>query len=235
MRLLLVSNSGSPFLAHCREEIARFVGPGRCVGYITAARLGDQDAQFDRARRSLAEVGVVVEHLRFDGELTGRITGSEAVFTGGGNTYALLSRLRASGALDALARRVREGMPYVGTSAGSNIAGPNILATNDWNVVAATQFDGMHLVPWVINPHYKETDPAMAPGSETRDQRIAEFLGMNDLPVLALEEETAIRVEQGTATVVGRGRARVFRRGVEPLWLSPGERVPGGREVKIGA
>jgi dipeptidase E len=148
------------------------------------------------------------------------------VFSSGGNTYALLSRLRDGGVLDALTQRVRGGMPYIGTSAGTNIAGRNILATNDWNVVGATRFEAMALVPWAINPHYKETDPLMAPGSETRDQRIAEYLRMNDCPVVGIEEDTAIRVDGPVATVLGRGRAKLFRRGVEPVWIRAGERLP---------
>jgi len=134
--------------------------------------------------------------------------------------------LHALGAVEPLARRVREGLPYVGTSAGTNIAGPSILATNDWNVVGATRFDAMGLVPWVINPHYKETDIAMAAGSETRDMRIGEFLAMNAQAVLGIEEGTAIRVEAGMANVTGSGRARLFRRGTAPVWFGPGEQVP---------
>jgi dipeptidase E len=228
MRLLLVSNSGSPFLEHCRDEIAAFLGPIRRVGYITAARLGDEDVQFQKASRALAEVGLAVEHLKLGPDLAAGIARSDAVFSSGGNTYALLSRLRAAGVLDDLAMRVREGMPYVGTSAGTNIAGPNILATNDWNVVGATRFDAMKLVPWAINPHFLETDPAMAPGGETRDHRIAEYLRMNDCPVLGIEEGTAVRVEGAAATVSGRGRVKLFRRGAEPAWFKPGERLPEG-------
>ena len=113
-----------------------------------------------------------------------------------------------------------------GTSAGSNIAGPNVLATNDWNVVGATRFDAMNLVPWVINPHYQQADLAMAAGGETRDMRIAEFLKMNAHPVLGIEEQAAVRVENDMATAVGMKRLRLFMRDVEPVWIEPGERVP---------
>jgi Peptidase E len=83
--------------------------------------------------------------------------------------------------------RVIAGMPYLGASAGSNVAGPTILTTNDWNVVALDRFDALGLVSFNINPHYKETDPTMAPGSETRDDRIAEYHVVNANPVVGLE------------------------------------------------
>ena len=98
-----------------------------------------------------------------------RLHNIEAGF-GGGNTYALLARLRAARVLPVLCRRVRAGLLYVGTSVGSNICGPNILGTNGWNVVAARRFDPMGLAPRTINPHYLETDPAVAATSETRDE-----------------------------------------------------------------
>jgi dipeptidase E len=117
-------------------------------------------------------------------------------------------------------------MPYIGSSAGSNVAGPTILTTNDWNVVALDRFEALGLVPFNINPHYLEADPIMAAGSETRDDRIREYHAVNANPVFGIEEQTMIRVEDGAATVVGRGRVKVFRRGAEPAWFSAGARLP---------
>jgi dipeptidase E len=226
MRLLLISNSGRPFLKHCRAEIAAFLAPVRSLGYITAARLEDEDAQYRRAVDALAPVGITVEHLRLDHDAPQRLGEIAAVFVGGGNTYALLSRLRAARVLPILRRRVRGGLPYVGTSAGANICGPNILATNDWNVVGASRFEALGLVPWTINPHYLETDPAMAATSETRDDRIREYLLVNANPVIGIEENTALRVEDGRATVRGGGRVKVFRRDQTPCWFAPGQELP---------
>ncbi len=226
MRLLLISNSGRPFLWHCLQDIHHFLGDVRRVGYITAARLDDEVARFNTAAEALVQAGITAEHFRVDADLPARLKQAEAVFVGGGNSFALLQRLRESGMLALLAERVRGGMPYIGTSAGSNIAGPNILATNDWNVVAASRFDAMNLVPWTINPHYHETDPAMAPGSETRDQRIGEYLAVNDNPVLGIEEQTAVRIENDAAYVVGSGRAKLFLRNRAPRWMKAGDSVP---------
>jgi len=226
MRLLLISNSGAPFLEHCKAQIDGFLGSVRTVGYITAARLDDAEARFRTASNALASVGLIAEHMEVDDHIVDRLRTARSVFIGGGNTYALLSRLRSSRALDVLRERVRDGMPYIGTSAGSNVAGPTILTTNDWNVVGTQHFDAIGAVHWNINPHYKESDPLMAAGSETRDQRIREFMLMNDRPVLAIEESAAVRVEGETATIVGTGRAKLFRPGHAPVWLQPGDLVP---------
>ena len=114
----------------------------------------------------------------------------------------------------------------MGSSAGANVAGPTILTTNDWNVVALDRFEALGLVPFNINPHYLEVDPLRAAGSETRDDRIREYHAVNANPVFGIEEQTMIRVEDGAAIVDGRGRVRVFRRGVEPIWHARGERLP---------
>ena len=226
MKLLLVSNSGRPFLQHCSGTVLDFLGNIKTVGYITAARLDDADHRFNIARESMAALGLEALHFKLDELLESKLMRAQAVFVSGGNTYALLKRLRDAGILPVLTRLVREGLPYIGTSAGTNLTGRNILATNDWNVVGCSQFDAMHLVPWTINPHYLESDPAMAPGSETRDQRIAEYLSVNPNPVLAIEESTSVWVEKGGARVFGDGRARLFRRGSDPVWFAAGQAIP---------
>ena len=106
------------------------------------------------------------------------------------------------------------------------MAGPNILTTNDWNVVGLTAFDALGLVPFNVNPHYLETDPAMAPGSETRDMRIAEYHVIRDNPVVGIEEGAMVRVEADTATVRGTARVKLFRRGQAPVWVPAGARLP---------
>lgn len=89
-----------------------------------------------------------------------------------------------------------------------------------------TAFEALGLVPFNVNPHYLETNPAMAPGSETRDMRIAEYHILRDNPVAGIEEGSMVRVEVGTAEVRGTGRVKLFRRGQPPVWLSAGARLP---------
>jgi dipeptidase E len=225
MRVLLISNSGRPFLEHCRAAIAEFLGPRRQVAFITAASYEDEEAYATLARQALAPVGLEVVHLHLETHPLRMLDRAEAVFVGGGNTFHLLGRLHAVGILDTLRTRVRDGMPYVGASAGANVAGPNILTTNDWNVDGISRFEALGLVPFNVNPHYRETDPAMAPFSETRDERIGQYLQVHNNPVLGIEEQTLLCWENGTATVLGHGRVRRFRRGGPPCDFRPGERI----------
>lgn len=215
------------------RDVADFLGGLRRVALVTAASLYDETAYFERFKAFLSPpppegTGVDLLHLRWNDRPLETLARAEALFIGGGNTYALLKRLREAGLLPAIRERVVGGMPYLGASAGSNVAGPTILTTNDWNVVALDRFDALGLVSFNINPHYKETDPAMAPGSETRDERIREYHVVNANPVAGLEEGALVRVEGGVVTARGTARTRIFRRGQEPVWHEPGERLPLG-------
>ena len=233
MRVLL--HSGGPLGADGRAQVRRFLEAGGGalprVAFVTAATLGDELLYFERVRAMLAPAppegaGLDLLHLRWRHAPLETLAAAGAVFMGGGNTYALLKRLRESGLLDAIGARVRAGMPYMGASAGSNVAGPTILTTNDWNVVAQDRFDALGLVGFNINPHYKEADPMMAPGSETRDDRIREYHAVNANPVLGLEEGALVHVEDGAATALGTARIKLFRRGADPVWFEAGDRLP---------
>jgi dipeptidase E len=227
VRVLLISNSGRPYLEHCRSALADVFGAGvRRVGFVSAATMADPEAYFARAREGLEPLGVDVEHVHWERAPLRTLERVDALFVGGGNTYALLERVRGARLLEAIRERAQAGMPYAGASAGANLAGPTILTTNDWNVVALTHFGALHLVPFNINPHYKDSDPAMAPGSETREDRIREYHAVNGNPVVGIEEETMVRVDDGVATVRGRGRVRLFRPGTPPQWIAAGERLP---------
>jgi dipeptidase E len=229
VRVLL--HSGGPLGPAGRAALPRFLGASRRVAFVTAANLHDDAAYFERVRAALVPpppegAGLELVHLRWNHRPLETLAEAHALFMGGGNTYALLMRLRASGLLEPIRERVRADMPYMGASAGSNVAGPNILTTNDWNVVGLDRFDALGLVPFNINPHYKEIDPAMAPYSETRDDRIREYHAVNDNAVLGLEEGSWLIVEDATVTAQGTARVKVFRRGQEPVWYRPGDRLP---------
>lgn len=228
-RLLL--HSGGPLGPAARAALSAFLGSLTRVAFVTAANLHDEVVYFDRVQAMLAPsppegAGLTLSHLRWDRDPLETLARAEALFMGGGNTYALLARLRASGLLGTIGERVRDGMPYLGASAGSNVAGPNILTTNDWNVVALDRFDALGLVSFNINPHYRETDPAMAPYSETRDDRIREYHAVNGNPVVGLEEGSWLVIDDGAVTVHGTARVKLFRRGQEPIWYQPGDRLP---------
>lgn len=229
-RVLLFSTTGG-VLEMARSELCAFLGDLKTLAFVTAASLGDEVAYYQRMQANFAPLppdgaGVRLLHLKWNDAPLATLARADAVFVGGGNTYALLKRLREAKLLDAIRERVAGGMPYVGSSAGSNVAGPRILTTNDWNVVGLDDFGALGLVPFNINPHYLEADPAMAANSETRDDRIREYHVIWSNPVLGIEEGAAVRVEDGVATVCGHARVKLFRRGAAPVWYSAGSRLP---------
>lgn len=217
-RLLLISNStnhGQGYLDHVLAEIDDFLGPVRRLVFVPFA-LKDRAAYGARAAERLAAIGVEVSTLTAD-EAGLRMAGeAEAVFTGGGNTFRLLKTLQDSGLLSVLRERARAGMPYIGSSAGTNIAAPTIRTTNDMPIVQPVSFDALGLVPFQINPHYLDPDPGSTHMGETREQRIKEFHEENETPVVGIREGAWIRVEGGRATLGGSRGARIFRRGLEP-------------------
>jgi dipeptidase E len=229
MRVFL--HSGGPLGPVGRAALPDFLGPRRRVAFVTAANLHDESVYFERIRAALEPAppegaGLELSHLRWDREPLATLAEAEALFMGGGNTYAVLQRLREAGLLEAIRARVAAGMPYLGASAGSNVAGPTILTTNDWNVVGLDRFDALGLVGFNINPHYKEADPAMAAFSETRDDRIREYHAVNTNPVLGLEEGAWVIADDGAVTVHGTARVKLFRPAADPVWYRAGDRLP---------
>jgi dipeptidase E len=118
-----------------------------------------------------------------------------------------------------------DGVPYLGASAGANLACPTIRTTNDMPIVDPGTFRALDLIPFQINAHYPAAEPASLQPGETRQQRILEFLEENDVPVLGLREGTWLRVSAGVATVGGVTGSRLFRRGTEPQELPTGSDV----------
>jgi dipeptidase E len=147
---------------------------------------------------------------------------AEAVFVGGGNTFRLLLELYRRGLIEPIRRRVAAGMPYLGTSAGSNVACITIKTTNDMPIVEPPSLTALGLVPFNINPHYLDPDPDSTHMGETRETRIHEFHEENEPPVLGLREGAMLRVEASRATLRGRIGARLFRRGAPPEEMLPG-------------
>lgn len=224
MRLLLLSNStshGRGYLDHAMAEVRDFLGPARRLAFVPLA-LQDHAAYAAKVSERLSREGIEVTGLSADEAGQKALEAAEAVFVGGGNTFRLLDRLQRSGLLARIARRVRAGLPYLGASAGTNVAGPTIKTTNDMPIVQPASFEAMGLLPFQINPHYLDPDPSSRHMGETREERIREFLEENDAVVVGLREGAWLRREGRELVLGGANGARIFRRSRDPEEVTPG-------------
>lgn len=172
--------------------------------------------------------GYVLDGIHRHADPRRAVEEAQAIFIGGGNTFRLLNELYRHELIEPIRARVRAGLPYLGVSAGSNVAGPTIMTTNDMPIVRPPSFDALGLVPFQINPHYftgqvhvKRDDGYHEHFGETRDERIREFHELNETPVIGLWEAGILRLEQGRLLLAGTG-ARIFRRGQGPVDVEPG-------------
>ena len=224
-RLLLVSNStlhGSGYLDHCAAAIEQFLGRRVARVLFIPYALHDRDGYAALARARLTAIGYQVDSIHDAADPRAAVLAAEAVFTGGGNTFRLLDRLYAHGVLEPLRERVLSGMPYIGSSAGSNVAGLTIGSTNDMPIVEPPSFRALALVPFNLNPHYLDPEPGSKHMGETRAQRIAQFHEENPQPVVGLREGSMLRVDGDRMDLLGVTGARIFQRGHEPTEAAPG-------------
>lgn len=226
-RILLVSSSvchPTGYLDHAEAEIQDLLGAVRRVLFLPWA-LHDRDAYAKKVGERFGRMGYAVESAHRLSNAASGVEDADAVFVGGGNTFRLLKWMYALDLIAPLRRRAFAGMPYVGSSAGSNVAGSTIRTTNDMPIVEPPSFDALGLVPFNLNPHYLDSDPASTHKGESRDERITQFLEENEVSVVALREGAMLRVEGETVTVRGSGGGRLFRRGQATADLSTGDRI----------
>ena len=223
-RVLLISNStlyGSGYLDHAAAEIRDFLGDLKRVLFVPFA-LYDRDAYAATAKDRFDRLGYDLTSIHNAPNPVKAVNDTEAVFIGGGNTFRLLKCLYDFNLLEPIRRRVLDGMPYVGSSAGSNVAGPTIKTTKDMPIVQPPSFDALGLVPFQISPHFQDPDPNSTHMGETQEERILQFLEENDTTVAGLREGAMVRVENGTTMLKGSSGARIFRKGQAPVERAPG-------------
>lgn len=225
MRLLLISNStmpGEEYLRYPMPEIKKFLGnqPLKAIFIPYAAVTFSFDVYEARVKERFAELGHLITgiHRCSDPEIA--IEEAEFIIVGGGNTWQLVRKMNDQGLFPIIRRKVTGGIPYIGWSAGSNVACPTLRTTNDMPIIDPRGFDCLNLVPFQINPHYLDKNPEGF-GGETREQRIEEFLEINpEVYVAGLREGTMLRREEDRLSLIGPRTVRIFRKGSIPVELS---------------
>ena len=226
-RLLLLSSSRAPgteFLEHARGYISDFLGTSvkRVTLLPYAAVSWSHAALTERTVPVFQDLGYTCTSLHEARDPLAALRESEALVVAGGNTFRLLQQVQTLELLEPIRTRVRAGVPYLGWSAGSNLACPTIRTTNDMPAAWPDGGDALGLVPFQINPHYTERSLPEHHG-ETRDDRLREFMVLNPgMTVVGLREGSALRVEGGRISLLGDLSARIFRDG-KTHELAPGD------------
>lgn len=226
-RLLLISNStlhGSGYLDHCKDQIKDFLSDKVKTVLFVPYALHDRDGYANTARKAYNAMGYQLESIHEKPSAVEAVKQAEALFIGGGNTFRLLKTLYDENIIEEIRRRVlEEGIPYIGSSAGTNVATVSINTTNDMPIVFPPSFKALGLVPFNINPHYQDPDPNSKHMGETREQRIKQYHEYEESPpVLGIREGCILSVEGNTAILKGVTDGRLFVRGKEPVEYSPG-------------
>lgn len=227
-RLLIVSTSkihGSAYMEYIREEVLGFFSGVNTLTFIPYARPGgiSHDGYTDIVREALGPFGMEIKGLHEYDNPKEAVANAEGLFTGGGNTFQLVKTLYELDLMNAISDAVKGGVPYMGSSAGSNITGLSMRTTNDMPIVYPPSFDTLGLVPFNINPHYLDPDPNSKHQGETRETRIKEFHHFNDQPVVGIREGSWLRVEGEDIQLKGEHSARIFEKGKDPWEMPPGE------------
>lgn len=226
-RVLLISNStlyGSDYLDHAETEIREFLGTTSEVLFVPYAQY-DRHAYASTTRERFEKMGYGLQSIHSTVNAQQAVNKATAIFIGGGNTFRLLKALYDADVLQLIRQRVAEGMPYIGSSAGSNVAGPTIKTTKDMPIVQPPTFNALGLVPFQISPHFLDPDPNSTHMGETQEERILQFLEENDTPVAGLREGAIVRAENGSYVLAGSSGARIFRKGHEAVETKPGEKL----------
>ncbi len=228
MKLLLLSNStthGFGYLEHATELLKDFLRTGiRKITFVPYAGVTvSYDEYTQKVKNVFEPLGYQVESVHETEDPIDMILESEAIVVGGGNTFRLLDMCYKTGIIDIIPQKVKEGIPYIGWSAGSNLACPTIKTTNDMPIAEPESFQALDLIPFQINPHYLDAHPEGHHG-ETREQRLAEFLIVNpNMYVVGLREGSTILVEDDNYSLLGEKQARIFKHSIETKEINPGD------------
>ena len=225
--LLLASTStlhGQEYLEYLLPEIAGHFKDCSEILFIPYARAGgiSHDEYTRLVRTAFEKIGLKVKGIHEFPDPVAAVGQAKGFFTGGGNTFLLVRELYRTEIIAPLKKAISGGVPYLGTSAGTNIAGLDMKTTNDMPIVYPASFKTLGLIPFNINPHYLDPDPGSTHKGETRETRIKEFHKFNSQPVAGLREGSWLQVKGEEVLLKGPHSARIFRQGQPPFEVKTG-------------
>ena len=214
---------GSDYLEYLFNDLTTFFSNAKDILFIPYARPSgiSHDVYTKKAKQAFGKLNKNVKGIHTFKNPAKAIKNAEAIFVGGGNTFVLLNELYNNNLLSTLKETIDSGIPYLGTSAGSNICGLTINTTNDMPIVYPPNFNALGLVPFNINPHYIDPDTSSKHMGETRETRIKEFHCYNDAPVIGLREGSWLYVRGNSITLKGELTARIFECNKTPYEVPP--------------
>lgn len=228
--LIIASTSiiyGSGYLEYLQAVIAKLFGDTEEILFIPYARPGgiSHDEYTNMAAKAFSKMGKQVVGIHTFDNPEKAVQKAKGVFTGGGNTFVLVSQLYRNQVMQPLREVIFNGIPYLGTSAGSNICGVTMQTTNDMPIVYPPSFKTLGVVPFNINPHYLDILPDNKHMGETRETRIKEFHTQNTLPVVGLREGSWLEVKGDEIVLMGSHSARIFEQRKDPYEVQPSYQV----------
>ena len=215
---------GGSYLDYLLPELKLHFENCKLILFIPYAQPGglSYEEYTDRVSKAFAKLNIEVKGIHEFENPIAAIEEAEGIFTGGGNTFLLVFQLYKNKVMDALANALKNGTPYLGTSAGSNICGLTMQTTNDMPIIYPPSFQTLGIVPFNINPHYLDADLQLKHNGETREMRIKEYHFLNSPPVLGLREGSWLEVKGDKITLKGSLSARLFRQNKNPEELESG-------------
>jgi len=227
MQLLLLSNStnqGEEYLGWPREILKQFIETNKITSCLFVPYAGvtvTWDDYTIRVREVFSQWGCTVQSVHEVNDPVLSISKAGCIVVGGGNTFRLVQMMHETGIMAAIREKSLAGTPFIGWSAGSNVACPTLRTTNDMPIIQPASFNTLNLIPFQINPHYLDANPE-GHGGETREQRINEFQALNpEVVVVGLREATALHVDGEKLHLLGKRAMRLFKSGNEPVELEP--------------
>ena len=244
MKLLLISNStnfGEPYLAWCQTQIEFFcnkngISADSNIVFIPFAGVNIGGKQYpesynayeQRVKNVFSQWGYnKVTSIHRGKDMANAVAEADCIVVGGGNTFHLFKEMHRFSLIEKVREKVCKGIPYIGWSAGSNLSCPTLCTTNDMPIVEPKSFDGLNLIPFQINPHYldptPEIDKMIKHGGETRQDRLNEYLAVNQKKtVVGLREASALWIDGNKMTLRGGKKMLVMQFGKPEREIEPG-------------